>query len=106
MQLDEGFMHDDCFLVRAEIRLKLQDNERWKVSVNRKTATCTVRSTSLSILVYSWCPQWELKGLQGMCPTVLMSEIFKIGTTEWCVRYRQGKSLMICHVYHLQAVDS
>ena len=41
-----------------------------------------------------------------MCPSVLMSEIFKIGTTEWCVRYRQGKSLMICHVYHLQAVEA
>ena len=30
------------FVVRAEIRLKLQDNERWTVSIKRKTATCTV----------------------------------------------------------------
>ena len=48
MHSDEGFIHDDCLLVRAEIRLKLQDNERWRVSVTRKTATCTVRSTSPS----------------------------------------------------------
>ena len=44
----EGFsekVKKDSFLVRAEIRLKLQDNERWTVSVERKTATCTVRST-------------------------------------------------------------
>ena len=33
--------------LRAEIRLKLQDNERWAVSVKRKTATCTVCSTVL-----------------------------------------------------------
>ena len=45
----EGFLEKvkkDFFLVRAEIRLKLQDNERWTVSVERKTATCTVRLTS------------------------------------------------------------
>ena len=35
------------FSVSAEIRLKLQDNERWTVSVKRKTATCTVCSTVL-----------------------------------------------------------
>ena len=47
----EGFLEKvkkDFFLVRAEIRLKLQDNERWTVSVKRKTATCTVSSTSPS----------------------------------------------------------
>ena len=46
----EGFLkipHYRWFLVRAEIRLKLQDNERWTVSVKRKTATCTVCSTLL-----------------------------------------------------------
>ena len=42
--LDKDFF----FRVRAEIRLKLQDNERWTVSVKRKTATCTVCSTSPS----------------------------------------------------------
>ena len=42
----EGFLESGYFLVRAEIRLKLQDNERWTVSVERKTATCVVRSTS------------------------------------------------------------
>ena len=38
------FLEKDFFLVRAEIRLKLQDNERWTASVKRKTATCTVCS--------------------------------------------------------------
>ena len=44
----EGFLEKDFFLLRAEVRLKLQDNERWTVSIKRKTATCTVRSTSPS----------------------------------------------------------
>ena len=44
----EGFLEKDFFRVRAEIRLKLQDNERWTVSVKRKTAICTVCSTSPS----------------------------------------------------------
>ena len=44
----EGFLEEDFFRFRAEIRLKLQDNERWTVSVKRKTATCTVCSTSPS----------------------------------------------------------
>ena len=47
----EGFLEGikkDFFLLRAEIRLKLQDDERWTVSVKRKTATCTVRLTSSS----------------------------------------------------------
>ena len=44
----EGFLEKGYLLVRAEIRLKLQDNERWTASVKRKTATCTVRSTSSS----------------------------------------------------------
>ena len=42
----EGFLEEEFFRVRAEIRLKLQDNERWTISVKRKTATCTVCSTS------------------------------------------------------------
>ena len=44
----EGFLEEEFFRVRAEIRLKLQDNERWTVSVKRKTATCTVCLTSPS----------------------------------------------------------
>ena len=46
----EGFLEEeeDFFRVRAEIRLKLQDNERWTVTVKRKTATCTVCLTSPS----------------------------------------------------------
>ena len=46
----EGFLEEEeeFFRMRAEIRLKLQDNERWTVSVKRKTATCTVCSTSPS----------------------------------------------------------
>ena len=51
-----GFLEYNYFLVRAEIRLKLQDNERWTVSVKRKTATCTVRSTSPSNHFDSWYP--------------------------------------------------
>ena len=43
--LKQGFF---SFRVRAEIRLKLQDNERWTVSDKRKTATCTVCLTSPS----------------------------------------------------------
>ena len=38
---------EDFFRVRAEIRLKLQDNERWTASVKRKTVTCTVCSILL-----------------------------------------------------------
>ena len=38
-----GCLKDDFFLVRAEIRLKLPNNEHWTVSVKRKTATCEVR---------------------------------------------------------------
>ena len=41
-------LFEDIFRVRAELRLKLQDNERWTVTVKRKTATCTVCSTSPS----------------------------------------------------------
>ena len=44
----EGFLKKGYLLVRAEIRLKLQDNERWTASVKRKTAACTVCSTSRS----------------------------------------------------------
>ena len=51
-----GFMKNGFFRVRAEIRLKLQDNERWTVSVKRKTATCTVYSTSPSKHFDSWYP--------------------------------------------------
>ena len=41
--VSSGCLKDDFFLVRAEIRLKLPNNERWTVSVKRKTATCEVR---------------------------------------------------------------
>ena len=80
----EGFLEKRCFLVRAEIRLKLQDNERWTVSVKRKTATCTVRSTSPSKHVNVCHLQWKLKGLPSLCPTRLRSAFFNIRETEWC----------------------
>ena len=84
----ERFLKKDFFLVRAEIRLKLQDNERWTVSVKRKTATCTVISTSSSSMhIVISCLQWKLKGLPSLCPSVLWSEFFNIGETKWCVRH-------------------
>ena len=37
-----GFLRDDYFLVRLDIRVKQKDNELCKVIVDGKTATCQV----------------------------------------------------------------
>ena len=93
----EGFLDEDFFFrVRAEIRLKLQDNERWTVSVKRKTATCTVCVTSPSKHIDVSFLQWKLKGLQGLCPSILWSEFFSIRQTKWCIRYLLALPVSSC----------
>ena len=50
---DSGFLQDDYFLLRLELRIRSPENECWNVIVNGKTATCRV-SSNLSVPTDRW----------------------------------------------------
>ena len=41
---DNGFLRDDHFLLRLDMRVKQEDNESCEVTADGKTATCQVSS--------------------------------------------------------------
>ena len=47
---DFGFLRENCFLVRLDMRLKRDDSESFQISVDRKTAICQVISPVLVVL--------------------------------------------------------
>ena len=54
---DNGFLRDDHFLVRLDMRLKQDDSECCQISVVGKTATCQVSS----MFRYIHCPTLNLE---------------------------------------------
>ena len=60
MDSSSGFLKHDFFLVRLDLRPRLENNENFKYSIDGKTAHCTVcfahsplRVAQLSVLVES-----------------------------------------------------
>ena len=77
-----GFLRENYFLVRLDMRLKRDDNESCQISVDGKTATCQVIICSGCCASASSAVQWKLRFVKDTSPWRVATEIVRIEDSE------------------------
>ena len=73
-----GYLKEDCFTLRLELRIKHPDNESATFAILRRMVFCEVSAEKALLVAKSGRCQWNIKHAWEMSPSVLRTDHFKI----------------------------
>ena len=73
------FLNGNYFTLRLELRIRCPESECLRLSFQEEEAVCEVAFPLLSLWGVLCVPQWKLRHLKEMSPSILTTDVFDTG---------------------------